>query len=48
MSLGMLFDSFWKRGKRFPASRAKKAKNKEVAKTDRAPEAPIKTEMPIS
>jgi sugar-specific transcriptional regulator TrmB len=33
MSLGMLFDSFWKRGKRFPASRAKKTKNKEAAKT---------------
>src|SRR6266496_1959779 len=33
MSLGMLFDSFWERGKPFPASCAKRTKDKEVTKT---------------
>ena len=33
MSLGMLFDSFWERGKSFPASRARRTKDKEVTKT---------------
>ena len=37
MSLGMLFDSFWERGKPFLARRAKETEDKRVRKTAIAP-----------